>query len=142
MLALGLIPSVVYITVAGFLAPSLGGGFKGFSPSLAYGLIGYAIVGFAEEIVWRGYIQTRLIAYSGTLKGLVTTALLFALWHLPTRYYMYSGVVLEAFASALLLLPISLLFGYIMLKSQNIIPSSIYHLFQDMNHLLWQISPV
>lgn len=142
MLALGFILSAIYITVAGFLAPSLGGGFKGFSPSLAYGLIVYAIVGFSEEIVFRGYVQTRLVAYSGTLRGLVTTALLFALWHLPGRYYQFSGVVLEAFASALLLLPISLLFGYVMLRSQNIIPSSIFHLFVDWNELLWQIPPV
>jgi len=139
MLALGLILSMIYITVAGFLAPSLGGGFKGFSPSLAYGFIVSAIVGFGEEIVWRGYVQTRLIAYSGTPKGLMTTALLFALLHLPTRYYLFSGVVLEAFASALLLLPRSLLLGYIMLKSQNIIPSSIFHLFVNWSSLLWQI---
>lgn len=139
MLAVGFILSAIFITVAGFLAPSLGGGFKGFSPSLAYGLIGYAIVGFGEEIVWRGYIQTRVIAYSGTLKGWMATSLLFALWHLPGRYYQFSGVVLEAFASSLLLLPISLLLGYIMLRSQNIIPSSIFHLFVDWQILLWQI---
>ena len=139
MLAVGFILSAIFITVAGFLAPSLGGGFKGFSPSLAYGLIVYAIVGFGEEIVWRGYIQTRVIAYSGTLKGWMATSLLFALWHLPVRYYQFSGVVLEAFASSLLLLPISLLLGYIMLRSQNIIPSSIFHLFVDWQTLLWQI---
>jgi membrane protease YdiL (CAAX protease family) len=140
MLALGLILSVVYITIEGFLAPSLGGGFKGFSPSLAYGLVVYAIIGFSEEIVWRGYVQTRLIAYSGTRKGLMTTALLFSLLHFPHRYYQFSGVVLEALASALLLLPLSLLFGYIMLRSKNIIPSSIYHFLFDWSFLcLWQI---
>ncbi len=139
MLALGFILSAIFITVAGFLAPSLGGGFKGFSLSLAYGFIGYVIVGFSEEIVWRGYIQTRLIAYSGILKGLVTTSLLFALLHFPTRYYQFSGVALEALASALLVLPFGLLFGYIMLRTQNIIPSSIFHLFFDWMALLWQI---
>jgi membrane protease YdiL (CAAX protease family) len=139
MLALGFILSAIYVTVAGFLAPSLGGGFKGFSLSLAYGLIVYAIVGFGEEMVWRGYVQTRLIAYSGTPKGLMTTALLFSLLHLPTRYYLFSGVVMEAFASALLVLPVGLLFGYIMLKSQNIIPSSIFHLLVNWSTLFWQI---
>lgn len=139
MFALGFILSAIYIAIAGFLAPSLGGGFKGFSPSLAYGFIYYAIVGFSEEIVWRGYVQTRLISYSGTLKGLMTTALLFSLAHLPIRYFEYSGVALEALASALLVLPVSLLFGYIMLKSQNIIPSSIFHLFANWSTLLWQI---
>ncbi len=139
MLALGFILSAIYITIVGFLAPSLGGGFKGFSPSLVYGFIFYAILGFSEEIVWRGYVQTRLIAYSGTAKGLMTTALLFSLLHLPARFYLFSGVVLEAFASVLLLLPISLLFGYIMFKSQNIIPSSIFHLLVNWCTIFWQI---
>jgi membrane protease YdiL (CAAX protease family) len=140
LLALGFILSGIYVTISGFFAPSLGGGFAGFSSSLVYGFIVYAIVGFSEEIVWRGYVQTRLIAYSGTPRGLMTTALLFSLLHLPARYYLFSGVVLEAFASALLVFPISLLFGYIMLKSQNIIPSSIFHLFENWSALLWQIS--
>lgn len=139
LLALGFILGGIYVTISGFFAPALGGGFKGFSSSLVYGFIVYTIVGFSEEIVWRGYVQTRLTAYSGTLKGLMTTALLFSLLHLPTRYYLFSGVVLEAFASTLLVFPISLLFGYIMLKSQNIIPSSIFHLLANSSALLWQI---
>ena len=139
MLALGLIPSVVYVTVAGFVAPSLGGGFNGLSSSLVYGLIVYTLVGFSEEIVWRGYVQTRLIALSGTSKGLVTTAMLFALFHFPTRFYLYSGVALEGLVSAILLFPVSLLFGYMMLRSQNIIPSSIFHLLVNWSTLFWQI---
>jgi len=139
MLALGLIFSAILLTITGFLAPSLGGGFKGFSPSLAYGLVVDAIVGFSEEIVFRGYIQTRLIAYSGTLKGLVATSLLFALIHFPKFYYQFSGVALEALASVLLVFPQGLLFGYIMLRSQNITPSSIFLLFLHWNQLLWQI---
>lgn len=139
MLALGFILSVVYLTVSGFLAPYFGGGFKGFSSSLAYGLVGYAIVGFGDEIVWRGYIQTRLVAYSGALEGLVATSLLRALWHFPARYHQFSGIALEALAGVLLFFPVSLLLGYIMLRGQNIIPSSIFHLFWNWNVLLWQI---
>lgn len=141
MLALGLVPSAIFFAVTGLFAPSLDGGFKGFSSSLAYGFIVYAIVGFSEEIVWRGYVQTRLVAWSGTGKGLVTTALLFSLLHFPTRYYLYSGVALEALVSALLLFPISLLFGYMMLRSQNTIPSSIFHLLMNWASLFWQITP-
>ena len=138
MLALGLLLSAVFFTVIGFYALSSGGGFTSFSPSLAYGLIAFTINSFSEEIVWRGYTQTRLIAYGGTLKGVVATSLLFALWHFPTSYH-YFGVALEALASALLLFPISLLFGYIMIRSQNIIPSSIFHLFCNWSILFWRI---
>jgi len=140
MLALGFILSAIFFAILGFLAPSFGGGFEGFSPSLIYGLIYFTIVGFGEEIVWRGYVQTRLVAYGGTFRGLVVTSLLFAvLWHFPGRYYMYSGAVLEALASSLLVFPSGLVFGYLMMGSQNIIPSSILHLFGDWNYLFWQI---
>ena len=131
MLALGLAISAIFVMISGLLAPSLGVSFAGFSPSLAYGLVLFAIAGFSEEIVWRGYVQTRLTAYSGKLTGLVITSLLFAiLWHFPVAYYVEtSGVVLEALAWAMMRVVPGLLFGYLMLKSQNIIPSSIFHLF-------------
>lgn len=141
MVALGLTLSVIYLIVAGLLAPYLGEGFKGFSPSLAYGLILYTIVGFSQEVFSRGYIQTRLIAYGGTIKGLMVTSLLFALWHFPRAYYYEaSGDVLAALAWASMKVFLGLLFGYIMLRSQNIIPTSIFHLFYDWGILLWRIS--
>jgi membrane protease YdiL (CAAX protease family) len=142
MVALGLILSIMFLTLSGLLTTSLGGGITSFSSSWTYGLIETAIIGFSEEILWRGYIQTRLIAYGGTIKGLVVTSLLFAiLWHFPLAYYYEtSGVVLEAMVWASFRVFPGLLFGYIMLKSQNIIPSSIFHLFYNWSLYLWRIS--
>lgn len=141
MVALGLILSVILLTSFGLLAPYVGGGFTGFSSSLAYGLILSTIVGFSEEAVWRGHIQTRLSTYGGAIKGLVVASLLFALWHFPLAYYYEAfGDVLAALAWVLVRVFVSLLLGYIMLKSQNIIPSSIFHLFFDWGAYLWRIS--
>ena len=141
MLALGFILGAIMFAVRGGLGVSVsGGGFTSFSSSLIYGFIFFTIVGFGEEIVWRGYVQTRLIAYGGTFKGLVVTSLLFAvLWHFPSSYYKHSGVIIEAFANTLVIFPISLLLGYIMLRSHNIIPPAIFHLFLDWSALFWQI---
>jgi len=140
MLALVFSFGAIYVGMSGFLAPSLGGSFVGFSPSLAYGFIYYAIISSCEEIIWRGYVQTRLVAHSGTLKGYVGTSLIETFfWHFTVRYFRFSGAALEALASALLILPISLLFGYIMLRCQNIIPPSIFHLFYNWSGTLWQI---
>ncbi len=139
MLAFGLILGVVCWVLLGLYASSYGGSFIGFSPALAYGLVSFAINGSSEEIVFRGYIQTRLIAYSGPLKGLVVASLVFALWHFPMCYYASSGAVLESLANALLRLTLGLLFGYIMLKSQNIIPSSIFHALWNWSLFLWQM---
>lgn len=139
MLAFGLILGVVCCVLLGLSTSSLGGGLIGLSPALGYGLVAYATVGFGEEIVFRGYIQTRLIAYSGPLKGLVVASLVFALSHFPMFYYASSGAVLESLTWALVELPLGLLFGYIMLKSQNIIPSSIFHALYNWSLLLWQM---
>jgi membrane protease YdiL (CAAX protease family) len=63
------------------------------------------------------------------------------LWHFPVAYYVEtSGVILEALAYAMMRVVPGLLFGYLMLKGQNIIPSSIFHLFWNWNTLLWQLS--
>jgi membrane protease YdiL (CAAX protease family) len=141
MLSLGLVLSAVYLAIIGLLTFSLGGGFAGFSPELVYGLILYAIVGFSEEIFWRGYIQTRMTAYGGKVKGLLVTSLLFAvLWHFPSEFYMQSGAVLDALLSTLTRFAPGLLFGYLMVKSQNVLPSSIFHLFWDWGGaLLWRL---
>jgi len=138
MLTLGFILSMIYIGVFGLFALFSGQVFTGLSASLGYGFVLFAVVGFTQEVVWRGYVQTRLIAHHGTIAGLVVTALFFGLWHFPMRYFQYSGAAFEALASCLLIFPAGLLNGYIMLKSQNILPSSIYHLFGNFSLLLWQ----
>ena len=142
MLTVGFALTAVLYAYDGFVAPYMGAGFAGFSPSLFYAFIVFTLAGFREEIVWRGYIQTRLVAYSGTLKGIVVTAILFTFLHFPVRYYQFSGVTLEALASTILLIPISLLFGYMMLRCQNTLPSSIFHVFYNWSGVVWQILQV
>jgi len=133
MLALGLVLSAVFAAVMIFVA----GGVAGLSATLVYGFILCIVVGFGEEICWRGYVQTRLVAYVGNLKGLVIASLLFAVvWHFPLEFYLQSGVVLDALAYTLTRLAPGLLFGYLMLKSQNILPSSIFHIFWNWSILL------
>jgi len=129
-LILGLVLSAIYL---GAYLGAWRRAFPGFSVSLVYTFIFSAIVGFSQEIVWRGYVQTRLTAKVGTIMGLVATALVFAFWHFPMTYFAFSGVGLEALAEILMKVPASLLLGYIMLKSQNIIPGSIFHLFWDFS---------
>ena len=139
MLALGFSLGAVNLLIAGSVNPLLGARFVGFSSTLLYGLVLFTMVGFVEEVVWRGYIQTRLIARIGKLKGLVVTSLAFAvLWHFPVSFYAEaSGDVLGAVAYASLRFFPALIFGYVMIRSQNIIPSSILHLFYDWNTILW-----
>jgi membrane protease YdiL (CAAX protease family) len=52
--------------------------------------------GLPEEIVFRGFLQTRLEAAAGRLVAIPATAILFTAWHLPTRYLLSHGVEGEA----------------------------------------------
>jgi membrane protease YdiL (CAAX protease family) len=131
-LSLGAVSLFVYGSYSSFQ-------FTG-STSLLYGLVLFTVVGFVEEAIWRGFIQTRLIARFGNLSGLVITSLLFAfLWHFPVAYYTQASEnVLGALAFASERFFPGFLFGYVMIKSQNIIPSSILHLFYDWGVILWK----
>ena len=141
MLTFGLSLGSIYLFVAGSVnSLLLGMRFIGFSPTFFYGFVLFSIVGFGEETIWRGYIQTRLVARIGKPKGLLVTSLLFAiLWHFPVSYYTQaSGNVLGALAYASLRFFPGLLLGYVMIRSQNILPSSILHLFYDWSTILWR----
>ncbi len=139
MAGLGILWSGIFTAVVG-IAPLLGlGSFAGASSSVLYGLVAFLLTGFRGEIVWRGYIQTRLVAQSGLFKGILTTSLFFALWHFPAEYYSFSGAVFPALTNILIVFPISLLFAYIMLRCQNILPGSIAHAFYDWRFLLWSV---
>lgn len=90
-------------------------------------LINCLIVGFSEETVFRGFLQTRLIAWLGQIKGMVLTAVLFSLVHIPSRLIYQQLSVMKAIIISLALIPCALLFGYIMMKAKNIAAPAIFH---------------
>ena len=137
--ALGLAASAILLAVDG-LSFALGFKFSYYlSHSVGIGFALYSIVGFSEETVWRGYVQTRLVAYAGVFKGVIATSLVFGiLYHFASAYYLEaSQMVLMALAYASLRVFGGILFGYVMVKSQNIAASAILHLFFDWTTVLW-----
>jgi membrane protease YdiL (CAAX protease family) len=137
-IALGVLLSAVFITIFAFLGPSLGGtSFIGLSVPVIYSLISLAIIGFGEEIVFRGYIQTRLTASKGAIWGLPFTSVLYAIFQFPVGYFCFGGDIQSGLFYALWRLSAGLVFGYIFYKSQSIIPSSILHTILVWGALLW-----
>ncbi len=129
MIALGLAPSMVFFIISGVGAPLIGAGPPNLNISVALRLINNLVGGFSEEAVFRGHIQTRLVARTTKIRGWLAASLAFSLWHLPVNYLVYGGIA-EAFSASLLIqFPLGLAFGYIMMKAQNILPSSIFHAF-------------
>lgn len=105
------------------LAPQFGG-WTGW-------LLFMAMVGFAEEFLFRGYLQTRLIARLGTWWGWVLASSLFAASHLP-RYLFHDGLGPGAAIVATAgLIPSGLALGFIMLRTQNLLAPAILHTMTD-----------
>ena len=96
-----------------------------------WALLHYAIVGFGEEFAFRGYLQTRMVAWLGTWQGWIVTSVLMALAHIVQRVAMMGLSSLEAVLSSASLIPISLLMGYVMLRTENVIAPGLFHTFAD-----------
>lgn len=138
-IALGTLASLVLILFFGLLSPFLGGGFAGVTIATGYLLLSYVIIGFGEEIVFRGYIQTRLVANSGPATGLGVTSLFYAVYNVPLGYFCYSGNISLALFYGFWRLSTGLLYGYTFQKTQNIFSSAIVHIFLVWGALLFSL---
>lgn len=136
-LALGMLVSLTLILFLGGLSPYLGGGFAGFSVSTGYLLLSYVLIGFGEEIVFRGYIQTRLVASSGTAIGVGVTSLCYAAYNFPLGYFCFSGNITLAMAYSVWRLSSGILYSYTFHRSQNVLSSTIVHIFLVWGGLLF-----
>jgi len=83
ILALGLFIAIVLTGhILGFSGSSLSTSMLGVSvPILLQKLVLYLAMGFGEEIVFRGYIQTRLVKQYRAIWGVLATSVVFTLLH-------------------------------------------------------------
>lgn len=56
---------------------------NGLDPAQANALAYWLLIGLAEETIFRGYLQLRFVSVWGSWPGILVTALLFSLWHVP-----------------------------------------------------------
>jgi membrane protease YdiL (CAAX protease family) len=127
-LLLGVLLIIIIGSTVKFYKPDLS---LTMSSSRLWGLVYFTIVGFGEEIVFRGYLQTRLVLWLGALKGWVISSITMALMHLWQRVFIMqltlSGALLNIF---FLLLP-SFFLGYLMLRTKNVVAPGLVHTFMD-----------
>lgn len=112
---LGLLLVVVTIFLRGKFTTLL----HGVTPEQGSLLLVWLILAFAEESIFRGYIQGRLISLFGTVWGLLATAGLFVMWQLPGRLWVspisdYWHILVIAAIQGVLL-------GWIMRKGGHVI---------------------
>lgn len=85
--------------------------------------------GLPEEIFFRGLLQTRLEALAGRFPAIMVSNLLFAAWHLPSRFLLATGAEGKAgdFASVLLgtglpVFIVGVLFGWFWDRYRGLVP--------------------
>jgi membrane protease YdiL (CAAX protease family) len=96
-----------------------------------WALLQYTIVGFSEEFAFRGYLQTRLMAWLGQWQGWLIASIVMALAHIVQRITMVGLLPLEAVLSSVSLIPVSLLLGYVMIRTENIVAPGLLHTYAN-----------
>jgi membrane protease YdiL (CAAX protease family) len=89
------------------------------------------ITGVWEEFAFRGYLQTRLVAWLGRWQGWAMASVMMALAHIVQRITVESMAPAQALTSSVAIIPMSLLTGYIMLRTENVVAPCLFHTFAD-----------
>ena len=95
------------------------------------------LVGFAEEVLFRGIVQNSVMEYIGTDSvakvriGIVISGVLFASIHMGNVLLPGVGYI-DAFRQTISVIPIGILFGTVYFRSRNNIwPGVLLHAFND-----------
>ncbi|MBN2003919.1 MAG: CPBP family intramembrane metalloprotease [Anaerolineae bacterium] len=121
---------IVFLSVLGS-GRSMGQIIGGLGVRHFWALFSYAIVGFGEEFAFRGYLQSRLVIWLGRWRGWGVASVLMALAHVVSRVVFQGEPAIDAFFSSLSIIPVSLLLGYVMLRTENVVAPALAHMFAD-----------
>lgn len=117
-----------------FVGLILPGFIVGFNQELILRLVEQLLlIGLAEEVLWRGYLQNRLCDWLGVLRGLLLTSFLFGSGHLVTLFsqhgfeYLANDLIIfsQTFIGGMIL-------GYIFIRAKSVIPGAIFHIFGNL----------
>lgn len=92
-----------------------------------------SIATFGEEFGWRGYLQPKLIPLGGR-KAVILTGLIWGVWHWPVILMGYNygsqyfgAPYLGPLVMVWFTLSLSVIFGWVTIKSRNVWPAVIAH---------------
>jgi membrane protease YdiL (CAAX protease family) len=132
-MVLGFSASVVMLIPTIIAAPELIG-ILASTNWLYYIVLAYAV--FNEELLFRGFFQTRIEGLVGAKGGIILTALVFQLSHFPTMVLNKGLAPGFFFVNAILTIVPPILFGYIAWRSDSLLGSATFHLLLDLPLLL------
>jgi membrane protease YdiL (CAAX protease family) len=92
-----------------------------------WALLQFVFVGFAEEFMYRGHLQKRLIGWLGKKRGWVLASVLMAMAHIGHRVMMEQMSLERALVSSASPTPVSLFLGYLMIPTGNVAVPALVH---------------
>lgn len=95
----------------------------------------FFVSAIAHEFIYRGYLQTRLAAWGGSIKGLLASSLIYSVWHLPRFLGEYNWITM--FVQFVALFVFGLALGVVRRRTGSIIPSILFHAGDDVAQTLW-----
>jgi membrane protease YdiL (CAAX protease family) len=98
----------------------------------------YAVVGFGEEFLFRGFLQNRLMAWLGAWRGVLLTAVVFTMFHMPQQLIVGFSWT-QVLISTGNYIPISLFLGFVMLRTGNLMAIGLFHTFANWINVLKNI---
>ncbi len=122
-LTLGVALALITIFLTGKTYAILGG----LTPGHWLYLAAMAALGFTEELIFRGYLQLRLVDWLGENGGWVASSGVYALWQLPNLIWVEQNPFPLIALRWGMTLVFGLVLGWIMKKTGSIIAPAIYH---------------
>ncbi len=107
---------LIFLTI--FLRGKFLSVIKGITPAEGSLLLVMLILCAAEETIFRGYIQLRLMSYLGNNWGWLATAGLYLLWQLPGRLWLHP--IGDIWVDLVIAAVQGLLLGWIMRKTGHV----------------------
>lgn len=121
--------------------PQLPAGEATFADALiimaAGGAVMFLPVLFGEELAFRGYVLPKMAAAMGSVKAVLLSSAVFALWHLPAYFSVYRGGAAEGgwsavgimlFVHGISAIPLCILY----LTTRDLYGVSLYHTLADV----------
>jgi membrane protease YdiL (CAAX protease family) len=132
-LSLGILPNSIYIALVAVVI-ALPVIFIGQVQTILFKIFEQIFfIAFAEEILWRGYLQKRLSDWIGSHTGIVLSAFLFGLGHLVSILAVEGYIIpLDSIVTLVQTTIGGLIFGYLRYWSKSIWPGSILHLYGNV----------
>lgn len=130
----GLLVGLLLVMVTIFLRGKFLTILKGVSSDAGILLLIWLVTTFAEETIFRGYIQFRMNAYLGDRWGWLAAAGIFLLWQLPGRLWFFPAD--QLLPQILIAAVQSVLCGWIMQKTGHVSASALFRAFSGWILLL------